>query len=83
MKRAVRNLIRLLASGLIVFGGIEIGLEFARHRVKNVETNPWHYVLGSLQIVFGIILFVISSRAAARLTGEFDDDKTPSPPSNP
>jgi divalent metal cation (Fe/Co/Zn/Cd) transporter len=83
MKRAVRNLIRLLAAGLVVFGGIEIGLEFARHRVKNVEANPWHYAIGTVLIVFGIILFAFSSKAAAKLTDEFDDDDTTLPPSNP
>jgi hypothetical protein len=83
MKRAVRSLIRLVAAALMVFGGMGIGLEYLRYRVKSAETSLWHYLAGSLLIVLGIALFAISSRVAARLTGDFDDDEIPPPPSDP
>jgi cytochrome c biogenesis protein CcdA len=80
MKRAVRNVICLLAGGLIVFGGLEVGLEFVKHRLHDGETNVWQYVIGSLLIILGTILFGVSGKVAGRLTGEDDDDISLPPP---
>jgi uncharacterized membrane protein len=73
MQRAVRTIIRLVAAGLIVFGGMQAGLEFMRHRVKNAETSPWQYIIGFLLIVLGATLSATSSRIADRLTDESDE----------
>jgi hypothetical protein len=83
MKRAVRNIIRLLAAGLIVFGGMEAGLEFMKDRLRQTEINNWHYIIGSLLVVCGMALFAISSGLAARVTGDYDDDDSSPPLSGP
>ena len=73
MKRAIRTLICLVASGLIVFGGMEIGLEYTRHRLRGepIHARPW--IIGSALIVGGVILFVASSKLAEKLAGDFDE----------
>jgi cytochrome c biogenesis protein CcdA len=74
MKRAVRTIIRLIAGGLMVFGGLQAGLEFARHRLKETEASPGQYVIGSLLIAMGVALLIFSSRIAARLTEDYDEN---------
>jgi cytochrome c biogenesis protein CcdA len=74
MKRALRNLIRFVAAGLLVFGGLEIGLELARRRVPNAEVQWWHYVAGAALIFLGGLLAAFSSKLAAHF---IDDDEEP------
>jgi hypothetical protein len=74
MKRVVCSILRLVAAGVAVLGGMEILLEFMRHRVRDAETNSWHYLVGSVLIALGITLFAASSKLAARLTDDFDDE---------
>jgi divalent metal cation (Fe/Co/Zn/Cd) transporter len=73
MKRAVRSIIRLAAAGLIVFGGMEIGLEFVRHRFQQVRISPWHCLIGAVLMALGITLLAFSARLAARLTEDFEE----------
>jgi divalent metal cation (Fe/Co/Zn/Cd) transporter len=73
MKRAVRGLIRLVASGLILFGALEIGLELVRHRMKDVPVGVWSCVIGGVLIVLGIALFFISAKLAEQLTDDYDE----------
>jgi divalent metal cation (Fe/Co/Zn/Cd) transporter len=73
MKRHVRTLICLIASGLVVFGGMEIGLEYLRHRFRQGEISLWHYVIGAILVMLGIFLFLTSSRLAEQLTDDFDE----------
>lgn len=83
MRRAVRNLIRFAAAGLIIFGGLQIGLEFLRQRMQNVEVNLRSCLIGAALAVLGIIVAAISSRLAERLTDDDDegnsDFKAPPP----
>ncbi len=81
MQRAFRTIIRLVAAGFVVFGGMQISLEFIRHRVKNSETSLWQYVIGAALVVLGITLFAASSRIAAQLADDSDGDESPPPPS--
>jgi len=74
MKHAVCTILRLIAGGLLVFGGLQAGLEFMRRRTQQAESSPWPYVVGSLLILLGVALFAFSSRIAARLTEDYDDD---------
>jgi hypothetical protein len=73
MKRAVRDLLRLIAAGLCVFGGLEIGLAWLRHRVQKTGISPWHCVLGSILVALGVALFAASARLAGHLTDDFDE----------
>jgi hypothetical protein len=76
MKRAVRTLIRLVAAGLLVFGGMELGLEgyvYMRHQRSGAEISPWYCIIGAVLIVLGAILFAASSKLAHKLAGDLDE----------
>jgi len=73
MKRAVRTLIRLIAAALVLFGGMGIGLEFLRHRMKNAEINIWNGMIGATLVLLGAILYGVSAKLANRWTKDFDE----------
>ena len=73
MKRAVRSLIRLIALGLFVFGGMEIILEYVRHRMRQTPISVWHCVIGSILIVLGVTAFATSAKLAEQLTDDFEE----------
>ena len=79
MRRAVCTLIRIIAAGLLVFGTLEIGLELVRHQiqvhnhVEPIKTNIWHYIIGSILMVVGIILFLGSASLAEQLTDDIEE----------
>jgi hypothetical protein len=66
-------LLRLVAAGLIVIGGLLVGLEFLNHRARGIDVNPLHVTCYALMFVAGAVLFALSSKLAARLTGGFDE----------
>ena len=73
MRRALRNLFRLLAASLIVFGGLGFGLEFLRQRLRDAEIR-WSYIaIGAVLLVSGVILFWASARLAERWADDIDD----------
>ncbi len=74
MRRAVRNLIRFVAAGVLIFGGLTIGLEVARHRLQEAEIRPTQCIIGGGLMVAGIILFAASSRLAAMFTDDDEDE---------
>ena len=80
MKHAVRTLIRIIAVALLVFGALEIGLELVHHQVQvrqhveTIHTNFWHYIIGFILIVVGVILFLGSESLADQLTDDIDDE---------
>jgi hypothetical protein len=76
VKRAICNLIRFVAAGLIVCGGMELGLEgyaFVRHQRSGAEISPWDCIIGAVLLVLGVILFAASSRIARKTAGDFDE----------
>jgi hypothetical protein len=79
MKRPVRTLIQIIAAGLMLFGVLEIGLEFAHHQVQirehiePIKTNIWRYIIGVLLFLVGIILFLGSDSLAEQLTDDIDE----------
>jgi hypothetical protein len=73
MKRAVRAIIRLTAAGLSVLGGMEIGLEWVRHRMHKADISLWHYIFGAVLIGLGVLIFAASASLAERLTDDFDE----------
>jgi drug/metabolite transporter (DMT)-like permease len=79
MKRAVRTLIQIIAAALMVFGALEIGLEIEQHQVQvrnhvnPITTNIWHYLIGGLLLLAGVILFAGSESLAEQLTDDIDE----------
>jgi uncharacterized membrane protein HdeD (DUF308 family) len=73
MKRAVRTLIRIIASAFILFGVIEIVLEYARDRLPDAKISWWQIVIGSLLIVAGIVLLTVSAKLAEKLADDFEE----------
>ena len=71
MKRAVRTLIRIIAAALVVFGGLALGLEYARQRTAQVSWGQ--IMLGAALIAAGIGLFAVSARLAEKFTDDFDE----------
>jgi drug/metabolite transporter (DMT)-like permease len=80
MKRAVRTVIQIIAAALAIFGILEIGLEIAHHQIQvrnhadPVTTNIWHYVIGGVLLLVGMVLFAGSESLAEQLTDDIDDD---------
>jgi hypothetical protein len=80
MKRSVRTLIRLIAAALMVFGALEAGMEIEHYamqmhnNVSPVKTNIWHYIIGGVLLVAGIILFAGSDSLAEQLTDDIDEE---------
>lgn len=72
MKRAVRTLIRLVASAVIIFGVLEVGLELTRHQMRKVEISPWHCAIGAVLVICGAILFAVSARLAEQWADDFE-----------
>jgi uncharacterized membrane protein HdeD (DUF308 family) len=73
MKRAVRTLIRIIAAAFILFGVIEIVLEYARHRLPEAVMSWGQIGISSLLIVAGIALLAASSKLAEKLTDDFEE----------
>ena len=73
MKRAVRSVIRLVAAGFLLVGGMEIGLEFVRHRLRGAAFGWWRCLLGLALAVTGGVLLALSRRLAETLTDDFDE----------
>lgn len=73
MKRAVRSIICFIGAALIIFGGLEIGLEYVRHRTHHTEISPWRCVIGAVLIVIGVILFLGSDSLADQLTDDIEE----------
>ena len=73
MKRAVRTLIRIIAAAFIVFGGIEVGLDFFRRRLHEDGISWWQVAIGVGLIAAGIGLFAASARLAEKFTDDFEE----------
>jgi len=73
MKRAVRSLTRIIAAAFILFGVIEIVLEYARDRLPDAKISRWQIAIGSLLIVAGIVLLAVSAKLAEKLADDFEE----------
>ena len=73
MRRAVSGVIRFIGVGLILLGGVEFSLEYARHRYRGAGISMWHCIIGSVLVLVGVILFVTSAKLAERLTDDSDE----------
>lgn len=73
MKRAIRTVIRLIAAGAIVIGGMDCSLEIAHHWKHFKEVSLWVCIINFLVIVAGVILFAASAALAEKLADDFDE----------
>ena len=75
MKRKVRNLIRVLASGLFIAGAMAIGLEMERRRnLTDVQPHGSPLVVGAILVVVGAFLFGASNKLVEHFMDDFDED---------
>jgi predicted PurR-regulated permease PerM len=74
MKRVVRTFIRLLAAGLILFGAIEIALDFFNHHLHKASLSVWAWVIGIFLILLGGFLVAASESLAEQLTDDIDEE---------
>jgi hypothetical protein len=74
MRRAVRALIRIIASALLLFGVLSVGLELSRYAMKKPGTGFWPWVIGAILLAAGVVLFMASASLAEQLTDDVDDD---------
>lgn len=66
-------LLRLVALGLLAFGGLNTWLEFMRERVGKGEASLGHCVVYGLVALAGLVLLFGSGALARRLTRDFDE----------
>lgn len=79
--KAIRSLLLLVASGMVLIGALQIGLEFTRQRLHGTEPGVAGLVLWGALVFLGLLLSATSGRLARKLTGEDDDE--PPPPEEP
>ena len=73
MKRAVRSVLRLVGAGFLLLGGMEMGLEFTRHRLRGAPFGWGRCLLGLGLAVAGCLVLAVSGRLAEKLTDDFDE----------
>ena len=66
-------LLRLIATAMIVLGGLNGLLEFARERTGKGDMSMGRCVLYGLLALAGFILLFASGALARRLTRDFDE----------
>ena len=74
MKRVVRSFIRLIAAGMILFGGIEIAFDFINHRLHKTGLSVWAWIIGIVLIALGVFLILASESLAEQLTDDIEDE---------
>jgi hypothetical protein len=74
MKRTVQMVLRLIAAGLILIGGLNAAVEFARRWRLHDTLDPWTCLLWAMPVVLGLALFVKAAALARRLTDDLDDE---------
>lgn len=73
MTHAFRVVLWLLATGLVVIGALNIGLEATRHELHHTELSVWRCLVWSVPIVLGMILFAGSRAIAQWLSDHFEE----------
>lgn len=78
-QKGAQLLIRLVAAGLVLIGGMLAGLEFLNHRARHVELNVFKVAGYAAMFFAGAALLGASSKLAARLTEEPENDNEETP----
>ncbi len=72
-RKAASFVIRMIAFGFILFGGLQLGAEFfARHQHKATTGNFW-IAMEILALLLGFILLFKSGALAKKLTEDFEE----------
>jgi len=72
-KKAARLLIRLVASGLMLFGLIYLALDLFKSFLDKSEVRTGRCLLLAIPVVIGLVILIKSSAIASRLTQDFDE----------
>ena len=72
--RGIRLVLWLIASGLIVVGLMNVGLEFLRNRFKHTEISVVRCVSWSLPVLVGLALALKTPGWARKLADEEDEE---------
>jgi hypothetical protein len=72
-KRAALLLIRLVASGFILFGLINLAFYLLKHFLAKTDLQVVRCLLSGVPVVIGLAIFIKSSAIANRLTQDFDE----------
>jgi hypothetical protein len=79
-QKIAQLLLRLVATGLILIGGLVLGLELLEHRLRQVELSWVKVGFHAVLVLAGLILLALSARLAARFAGGDDEDADEPPP---
>ena len=72
-KKAALSLIRLVASGFMLFGFIYLGLYLFKSFLAKSEVQIGSCLLSAIPVVIGLVILIKSSAIANRLTQDFDE----------
>lgn len=72
-QKGAKLLLRVMALGMIIVGGMNVALELLRYRAHPGALSLPQIVLGSIGFLAGVILFLASGKIAARWTQDFDE----------
>ena len=72
-RKGAAMLIRLVALGLVIFGGLNTWLEFLRKRAGKGPVRSGVVVLFGLLTLAGLVLLVCSGSLARRWTEDFEE----------
>ena len=74
MKRVVRTFIRLIAGGMIMFGGVEMVLDYFNHRLHKTALSIWAWIIRIVLTALGTFLIMCSESLAEQLTDDIDEE---------
>ena len=71
--KAARLLLRLVAVGLILVCGLNLALEFIRHRAQHAEVNQLKLIINAVLFVDGVVLLLFSGKLADKIARRMDE----------
>ena len=72
-KRAALLLIRLVASGFLLFGLLNLSFYVLKHFLVKADLPVGRCLLSGIPVVIGLAILIKSSAIANRLTQDFDE----------
>ena len=71
--RIALTVVRLIASGFLLVGAMDLGLYWFKSRHDHTAINPWRILSLSIPLVIGLALLVRSSALARRIEQWLDE----------